>query len=49
MPLQPREEGSAIISFAWDWPEPCPVRAGATFLTLEGEKEVGRGTVTEML
>jgi hypothetical protein len=49
MPLQPREEGSAIIRFVWDWPEPCPVQVGTTFLALEGEKEVGRGTVIEML
>jgi hypothetical protein len=48
-PLHPHEEGSAIIKLAWDWTEPCPVGVGATFLALEGEKEVGRGTVIEML
>ena len=48
-PLPPRVEGKAVIAFLWDWPEPCPVQAGATFVALEGEREVGRGTVIQVL
>lgn len=47
--LPPGIVGKAKITIGWDWPEEMPLEVGGKFKMLEGEKEVGQGTILSFI
>ena len=47
--LPPGIVGEAKIPIGWDWPDEMPLDVGGEFKMLEGEREVGRGTILRFI